>query len=125
MRRPTRLVVWTVTAALALAALQSCSAQTTDNREPTLRERLVAGLQVRRPSEFEFVEAVVDSVERGDLPERLVDRFFFWARKRPASSTGSTRPIIYFQAGLTEFAKQRGLTIEPNPGPIPLTPTTP
>ncbi|MGL4513292.1 MAG: hypothetical protein ACRCT8_09405 [Lacipirellulaceae bacterium] len=114
-------------ATLLLGALATSTAfaQTAASREPTLRERLVAGLQVRRPSEFEFIDAVVDSVERGDLPQRLVDRFFFWARNRPPRSVGSTRPIIYFQAGLTEIAKQQDITIEANPGPTPLTVASP
>jgi hypothetical protein len=111
--------------AFAATAPLAALAQTAEARGPTLRERLVAGLQVRRPSEFEFIDAVVDSVDRGDLPERLVDRFFFWSRTRQPRTTGSTRPIIYFQAGLTEFARQKKLTIEANPGPIPLTPAAP
>jgi len=127
MRARTQRLCQLVALGIALVALTPSAgdAQTAETRAPTLRERLVAGLQVRRPSEFEFIDAVVDSVDRGDLPERLVDRFFFWSRSRTPRSTGSTRPIIYFQAGLTEFARQKNLTIEANPGPTPLTPSAP
>lgn len=95
--------------------------QTIDQREPTFRQRLVAGLQVRRPSEFAFIDAVVDSVERGDLPERLVDRFFFWARNRSDRNLSFAgrprRPIIDFQAALTFQAKKLKIVIKADPLP--------
>lgn len=86
------------------------AAQTTDT-EPTLRERLVFGLQVRRPSEFAFIDAVVDTVERGDLPERLVDRFFFYARQRTQNRSRTRRPIIDFQFALSTAAERLRIEI--------------
>lgn len=97
--------------ALAISFAADAPAQTTGSREPTLRERLVAGLQVRRPSEFEFVDAVVDTVDRGELPPKLVDRMFFWARTRPPKGS-QQRPIVYFQPGLTRVAQKLGVDIE-------------
>lgn len=99
---------------LSLFATNS-EAQTTANREPTFQQRLVAGLQARRPSELRFVQAVVDTVERGDMPQRLVDRFFFWARKRPQRGVNTHRPIVYFQPALTIQARQLGIEIAANP----------
>ena len=90
------------------------TAQTVDNREITLRDRLVNGLQVRRPSEFRFIDAVVDTIDRGELPIKLVDRFYFWARGRSARGRGH-RPIIYFQPALTIQASKLRITIEPTP----------
>ncbi|TWT74679.1 hypothetical protein Pla123a_35030 [Posidoniimonas polymericola] len=82
-------------------------------KEPTFRERLVLGLQARRPSEVEFIDAVVDTVERGRLPRKLVDRTYFWARERSPVRNGkkSHRPIIYFQPALTIQAEKLGITI--------------
>lgn len=82
-------------------------------KEPTYRERLVFGLQARRPSEVEFVDAVVDTVERGQLPRKLVDRTYFWARERSPVRNGrkAHRPIIYFQPALTKQAEKLGITI--------------
>ena len=86
-------------------------------KEPTLRERLVAGLQVRRPSEFAYIDAVIDTVERGELPQKLVDKYFFWAREKPARSVATQRPIIYFEQGLTRAAVKMRIKIAPTPPP--------
>lgn len=110
-----RLLLVGLTAALALA--DSATAQTISNREPTLRERLVNGLQVRRPSEFAFIDAVIDTVNRGEISERLVNRFFNWARSRAAKRGRKRRGIIYFQAGLSEQARKLGISIEADPIP--------
>lgn len=115
-----------ITLLLGLALLMGSTTawgQTNQRREPTLRQRLVAGLQVRRPSEFAFIDAVVDTVDRGDLPERLVDRFFFWARNRSSGksiySKRIRRPIIDFQAGLTVQANKLKIAIEADPSSTP------
>lgn len=49
----------------------------------TLKDRLEKGLKARRPSEFAFVARVVAMVERNELPLRLVDGTFLWARRKP------------------------------------------
>lgn len=84
--------------------------------KPTLEERLLAGLQARRPSEISFVEAVVDTVHRGKLPEKLVDRTYFWARSRSVRQGGrkARRPIVYFQPALTIQAEKLGIRIKKN-----------
>ena len=91
------------------------SAQTIDNRETTLEQRLITGLQVRRPSEFAFIDAVIDTVNRGELPERLVDRFLFWARNKAPKGRGTYRPIIYFQPALSIQAAKLRITIQSDP----------
>ncbi|WP_197526120.1 hypothetical protein [Botrimarina colliarenosi] len=89
--------------------------QTNDKREPKLRERLVLGLQVRRPAEYEYVDAVIDTVNRGELPQKIVDRMFFWARGRAPKGDQGRRPIIYFQAGLNRVASKLRIDIAADP----------
>lgn len=115
---PTRAPLW----ALLLAAVASLwapnsFAQTFDKREPTLRERLTLGLHARRPAEIEYIDAVVDTVNRGMLPEKVVNRMFFWARQHAPKGDQSRRPIIYFQAGLDRVAKSMHIKIESDPEP--------
>ncbi|MEO1496567.1 MAG: hypothetical protein AAFV43_05395 [Planctomycetota bacterium] len=88
----------------------------TVRQPPTLRDRLVVGLQVRRPVEFAFIDAVIDTVERGEMPQKLVDGFFFWARGKAAARPGK-RGIIYFQPGLETQAKRLGIAIRTTPPP--------
>ena len=82
------------------SAPQPCEAQTA--RTPTLKERLTFGLLAAIPSELAFIDAVVDGVEEGRVPLKLVDRTFFWARDRTPQLRGEfvRRPIIYFQPAL-------------------------
>lgn len=111
---PLLLVVFSVPALV----MPTCVIAQTTRESATFRERLIAGLQVRRPSEFAFVDAVIDTVDRGELPQRLVDRFFFWARSRPATSVATSRPIIYFEQGLKIQAKKLKIVIARTPPPM-------
>lgn len=113
----TRRTLLTSLTLAACVAATSADGQTVDNRQPTLRERLVTGLQVRRPSEFAFIDAVVDTVDRGEMPERLVDRFLFWARKKAPHARDAHRPIVYFQPALTIQASKLKIAIRPTPPP--------
>jgi hypothetical protein len=79
------------------------------------RDRLVAGLEARRPSEVKFVDSVVVKVRQGKLPERLVNQTFFWSRERANrpghGPNGTQRPIIYFQPVMTAQAKRLGVEL--------------
>jgi hypothetical protein len=81
----------------------------------SFRDRLIAGLQARRPSEVEFIDAVVLKVRLGKLPERLVNQTFFWSRdraNRPGHhALGTQRPIIYFQPVMAAQAKRLGVQL--------------
>lgn len=99
-------------ALLSLALAAPALGQTTDQREPSLRDRLTAGLQARRPSEIAFVGAVVETVGRGELSEDLVNRVFFWSRTRPSNRRSTRRPIIYFQPALLRLAKRGQVVIQ-------------
>jgi hypothetical protein len=82
-------------------------------RPISLRDRLVVGLQARLKSEVAFVELVVARVQTGDLPQRVVDETFFWARARGATlRNGRTRrPIIYFKPAMAARAKRLGVQL--------------
>lgn len=116
---PLRRRRWFVRLALlcvgVVGAPPVAEAQTVQQRKPTFEERLVFGLQVRRPSEFEFISAVVDTVDRGELPQKVVDRVFAYARRRRDRSRQAHRPIIYFQAALLRVVEPMRITIAPTP----------
>ena len=117
-----------IAAALAVCALlllpAAVDAQAGASRTVSLKQRLTFGLQARRPSEKQFIDAVVDTVERGRLPVRLVDRTFFWARERAPKQAGkfARRPIIYFQPALTIQATRLRIDIRQD---APVTPAAP
>jgi len=85
----------------------------TSRQSVSFRDRLVTGLQARRKSEVLFVEGVVDLVQTGRLPRRLVDETFFWARQRTKilRRGRSRRPIIYFQPALRARLNRLGLQV--------------
>ncbi len=117
--RVSAIIVLALLVTLGAVLTATVEAQTLQ-KEPTLRERLVTGLQVRRPSEFAYIDAVIDTIERGELPQKLVDKYFFWAREKPARSVATQRPIIYFEQGLTRAAIKMKIKIAPTPPPTTL-----
>jgi hypothetical protein len=74
----------------------------------SLRDRLVVGLQARLKSEVAFVELVAAKVRTGQLPQRLVDETFLWARQRVSNgrTSRSYRPIVFFQPAMRARAKR-------------------
>ena len=81
--------------------------QTLAVQEATLEQRLKAGLKARTKAEFAFLDLVVDRVEEGVLPQLLVDRVFFWARRKARSKkigSKTRRPMVYFQPALVILA---------------------
>jgi hypothetical protein len=82
-------------------------------RVVTLRDRLVVGLQARLKPEVSFVEKVALRVRTGQLPERLVNETFFWARQRATSRRGGSvrRPIHFFQPAMTARAKRLNVAL--------------
>ncbi|TWT47415.1 hypothetical protein [Botrimarina hoheduenensis] len=119
MNRSSRIAITLVLLLGVLAGGSLAPAKSITQQPLSLGERLVTGLQVRRPGEFTFIDAVVDTVERGELPRKLVDGFFFWSRSKARSKPGR-RGIIYFQPALEVQAKRLGVTIRrtsPQPSP--------
>jgi hypothetical protein len=100
--------------ALAATEVQRVAVSPVNPRQPiSLRDRLVVGLQARLKSEVEFVEDVASRVQSGDLPQRLVDETFFWARQRAAvRRQGRTRrPILFFQPAMRARADRIGVEL--------------
>lgn len=85
----------------------------TSTQPATMRDRLIFGLQARLKSEIAFVDLVVLRVRLGQLPQRLVDQTFFWAREHanPNQDGRQERPIIYFQPAMKLRAKKIGVTL--------------
>jgi hypothetical protein len=83
------------------------------SRPVSLRDRLIVGLKALRPVEVAYVENVVTKVQIGQLPQRLVDETFFWARERADNGPRGQqrRPIIYFQPAMTARALRAGVVL--------------
>jgi hypothetical protein len=129
-RRSARGAYWTLLLAAAIAGGLWSSGAIGQVRSPTsgrptmrpldpehpqtYREVLVFGLRARLPSELAFIDSVVDSVEEGRLPPRLVDQTYFWARTRSGNSLyGRTnRPIVYFIPALEARIKRLRLNVD-------------
>jgi hypothetical protein len=80
----------------------------------SLRDRLVVGLKAMSKSDLEYVDRVVASVNAGQLPLRMVDETFFWARKRVTPTIRGAkerRPIIYFRPVMTAQARRIGVEL--------------
>jgi hypothetical protein len=69
-----------------------------------LKTTLEKGLRCRRPVEFAFVNKVVQLVDQGTLPKKLVLTTFDWARKKPDHYQAT-----YFMFAMRERAKKLGV----------------
>ena len=86
----------------------------TPDRPTSFRDRLVTGLRARLKSEIAFIDTVVARVEVGELPQRLVDETFIWARLRsmaPRRGSRIYRPIRYFQPVMIARAGRIGVEL--------------
>ena len=92
-------------AEVAHVAIEPSKAQ----RQISLRDRLIVGLQARLTTEVAFIDTVVMKVHNGKISQRVVDETFFWARQRAGVSGAAVvrvrRPIIYFQPAMIARAK--------------------
>lgn len=71
-----------------------------------LFEQLQVGLRVNTASQRAFLRLVADKVEQGEIPQAMVNVTYRWALSRNAKY-----PFPYFQAGLKELAKRRGVSL--------------
>jgi hypothetical protein len=129
MRSP-RLFRRTLWAAVALvsAGLVSATAQTVgptsprvqprgqsdrQGRQVSLYDQLRVGLKAYTKQDVEFIQLVVQKVDEGKLPRKLVDATFLWARNRYKDKPGAhqRRPIVYFQPALTLQARKIGVVL--------------
>lgn len=124
---PIRSVLWAglVLAALGLvtAAAQTVSPTSsrvqprgkTDpaGRQVSLYDQLRVGLKAYTKEDLAFIAEVVEKVEEGKLPRKLVDSTFLWARNRYKAKPNGRRlrPMVYFQPALTLQAKKIGVVL--------------
>ena len=85
------------------------TSRTSTAKVATLQQQLEKGLRLRRPNEFEYAERVATLVQRGQLPLKLVQGSFNYARRRDHRRY----PFVYFQRVLDLRAKKIGVTILP------------
>lgn len=92
---------------LAAAALVACGVRFSPAEEqPSLHDRLKAGLKCRQPDEFAFVANVAELVEQGKLTPEMVLGTFRWAvEQRP------NFPFYYFQYALKRRAAAIGVDL--------------
>jgi len=81
-----------------------------------LQQQLRVGLKATTQCDRDFLDIVVNLVETGRLPRRLVDTTFLWARDRAArkSRLRALRPMIYFKPALVLRAKRIGVKLPAN-----------
>lgn len=68
-----------------------------------LKTQLQKGLKARRPVEFQYIDEIIELVEEGKLPRKLVVTTYL------ASQRQSRRELQYFQLALE--ARARGLDV--------------
>lgn len=106
-RKPTRRQ-WFVQLFAGIASLFGLRVASAQQQQATLKEQLNFGLKARRPQEFAWIESVVTMVEQGELPVKLVNVSFNWARKR------GKYPYQYFVRALRSLAARQGIDIPPS-----------
>lgn len=70
-----------------------------------LQTQLEKGLLARRPIDFAYIAQIVELVEDGKLPRRLVTSTFAWAKNMP------TRQLQYFQFALQARSRKLGVQL--------------
>lgn len=98
---------------ISTVAQQSSNPVGNQGRQITLHDQLTAGLKAFTPADRKFIDEVVQLVQQGKLPRRLVDSTFLWARYKSAlkSPTRRLRPMVYFRPALVLRAKRIGVDI--------------
>jgi hypothetical protein len=91
----------------APAPIQADTARDGQGRQVGLRDQLRVGLKARTKADFAFIDMVVERVNQGKLPRKMVDSTFLWARNRARirPTTHPLRPMVYFQPALVLRAK--------------------
>ena len=86
-------------------------------RQLSLAERLRVGLKAKTAQDKAFIHKVVEAVDQGKLPRRIVDSTFLWARKRAErkSKRRQLRPMVYFWPALQIRAKKLGISLPEAP----------
>ncbi len=83
-------------------------------QQPTLEDRLKAGLLCRRPEESLFVSRVADKITAGELPQDMVLNAMRYAQKKRPKF-----PFFYFQAVIFRQADNLGVDLGDPVVPVP------
>lgn len=70
-----------------------------------LVDQLRVGLRVNTAAQTNFLQAVVQKVENGEISQSMVNVVYKWAISR-----NEKYPFPYFQVAIKELAKRRGVT---------------
>ncbi len=117
--RAARLGLATIVAGILSFGAAPVAAQGTveptqnEGRKLSLSQQLRVGLRARTKGDKMFIAKVVALVEQGQLPRRLVDSTFLWARDRASRKSRSRelRPMVYFRPALVLRAKRIGVKL--------------
>lgn len=92
---------------------QNGAATSSSHRQASLSDQLMVGLKAKTPEDRTFLNQVVQLVEQGTLPRRVVDSTFLWARSRSATRADRNplRPMVYFRPALTLRARRLGIVL--------------
>ena len=71
----------------------------------SLKQQLIFELRAGRPSEFAFIDLVIQRIDNNTLPRSLVESTFLWARRQPS------HPFQYFEQGLKRRAAAIGIQL--------------
>jgi hypothetical protein len=71
-----------------------------------LIDQLRLGLRTNQASQVDFLKLVVKKVEDGEISQAMVNTVYKWAISR-----NDRYPFPYFQVGLKELAKRRGVSL--------------
>jgi hypothetical protein len=80
-------------------------AQYAHAEEELTAEMMKVALHTATPQEHGFIQYVLDKVDEGVLPMRLVQSTFLWAKKKP------TNKFFYFKRGLILRAAKEGIKL--------------
>lgn len=69
----------------------------------SLKVQLEQGLRAMRPVEFKFLREVLKQVDKGTLPQDIVEQAFLWAHRQ------RTYRVQYFEKALRALAKQNNI----------------
>ncbi|MDZ4848925.1 MAG: hypothetical protein SGI77_06500 [Pirellulaceae bacterium] len=80
--------------------------QMLDLNSVELRIQLQSGLRIFLPEQQEFLDKLLASVDRGELPRAMVNLVYVWALRR-----NKKIPFPYFEIAMRTLAERRGVDL--------------
>ena len=93
--------------------IQASDKSDSEGRQVSLFDQLRVGLKAKTADDIAFLQLVVQKVNAGVLPRKMVDATFLWARNRYKlrPTNHRLRPIVYFKPALQAQAKKIGVAL--------------